>query len=541
MKQISTLKTLVLVAGMLLMGVVPSLAAVKPSSGNVVISKVFYSGTIRLNGATPKNYMKHQYIELYNNSTDEIDIKGMYVALANSDSQANAWAASDMIADNEIKDAEGNKVGNMSGKAVVKQIFQISPDASYIMKPGQSVVIANCAIDHSEIAEGNVDLSTADFECKSTNTAYAEHNTDVPELVVVTTFGTSDYINLLTTGPTGIVLLQADTDLSLKTYPKGKTSGNQYTVVPMYKSVDCVDIVKQKTPSADDKRFTDSYDKGFIVTADPGTFSGQAVVRKTAFICPDGRKVLFDTNNSSDDFEVTTDLAIRTYSDNVAGLDETMSITIPESGYLAINPQKPFCGPKNVIFACANATNNAATTDLSYTHFDGNDRLLCAGPWIAIGQPGEYTINLSTSQGDLKTRSSFLTWCEDNEKTLTGSQASRYMYKFQNIKDQVGFKRVPKTDDGKYNHATFSDGDRLYIAFIEAVADKIANANGATNHADLDFIQWHGKTLADVSGIQDIKAGRATDKMVIYNLQGVRLNQLQRGLNIVNGKKVVIK
>ena len=111
----------------------------------------------------------------------------------------------------------------------------------------------------------------------------------------------------------------------------------------MYKSVDCVDIVKQKTPSADDKRFTDSYDKGFIVTADPGTFSGQAVVRKTAFICPDGRKVLFDTNNSSDDFEVTTDLAIRTYSDNVAGLDETMSITIPESGYLAINPQKPFC------------------------------------------------------------------------------------------------------------------------------------------------------------------------------------------------------
>jgi hypothetical protein len=31
------------------------------------------------------------------------------------------------------------------------------------------------------------------------------------------------------------------------------------------------------------------------------------------------------------------------------------------------------------------------------------------------------------------------------------------------------------------------------------------------------------------------------DKVAIYNLQGVRMNQLQRGLNIVNGKKVVIK
>lgn len=42
------------------------------------------------------------------------------------------------------------------------------------------------------------------------------------------------------------------------------------------------------------------------------------------------------------------------------------------------------------------------------------------------------------------------------------------------------------------------------------------------------------------SGIANVNAANA-DKVVIYNLQGVRLNQLQRGLNIVNGKKVVIK
>ena len=70
MKIFTSMKTLALVVGMLLVGTMPGEAsAVKPSSGNVVISKVFYAGSTRLNGATPKNYMLHLYVELYNNST----------------------------------------------------------------------------------------------------------------------------------------------------------------------------------------------------------------------------------------------------------------------------------------------------------------------------------------------------------------------------------------------------------------------------------------------------------------------------------------
>lgn len=42
------------------------------------------------------------------------------------------------------------------------------------------------------------------------------------------------------------------------------------------------------------------------------------------------------------------------------------------------------------------------------------------------------------------------------------------------------------------------------------------------------------------TGIANVNAANA-DNVAIYNLQGVRMNQLQRGLNIVNGKKVVIK
>ena len=43
------------------------------------------------------------------------------------------------------------------------------------------------------------------------------------------------------------------------------------------------------------------------------------------------------------------------------------------------------------------------------------------------------------------------------------------------------------------------------------------------------------------NGIQNVSADFNVAGVKIYNLQGVRLNQLQKGLNIVNGKKVVIK
>ena len=45
---------------------------------------------------------------------------------------------------------------------------------------------------------------------------------------------------------------------------------------------------------------------------------------------------------------------------------------------------------------------------------------------------------------------------------------------------------------------------------------------------------------ANTNGISEINAAKDKD-VQIYNLQGVRLNSLQKGLNIVNGKKVVIK
>ena len=63
-----------------------------------------------------------------------------------------------------------------------------------------------------------------------------------------------------------------------------------------------------------------------------------------------------------------------------------------------------------------------------------------------------------------------------------------------------------------------------------------------------NFVRWaimpisEEAIVADTStGLRQLEAATETAAPAIYNLQGVRLAKLQRGVNIVNGKKVVVK
>ena len=63
--------------------------------------------------------------------------------------------------------------------------------------------------------------------------------------------------------------------------------------------------------------------------------------------------------------------------------------------------------------------------------------------------------------------------------------------------------------------------------------------NGAVGYAEI----WASVKLHKVTetGIETIHHTPFTVSNSIYNLQGIRLNSLQKGLNIVNGKKIVVK
>lgn len=508
----------------------------KPSGGSVtgdlVISKVFYNN---MKDNQDKPFILANYIELYNNCADTLDITGIYLGIADntsttSDKFADAWTAANM--------AEAH-----SGCIALKQIFQIPTETTRLLAPGKSLVICNSALNHTTTASNAADLSQADYEVKSDKSIYGtNHNDAVPELNLVWTNAENNtYLQFMSPGPYGLVLLAADTKLDTEDYYRNQTEGTMFKIVQAYKTIDAVDLVEHtvKTePNANQKRMPDSYDAGFIATAKPGGNNGEALVRKTAFVTKSGRKVLFDTNNSSVDFEVTTDLAIRTYSDEVVGMSET-TLVIPESGYTEVNYDKPFCGPKSLMFVHVSASNRTETTDLTYYEFPADSLLLIKGPWIAVGQPGSYTVKLSESQGVMRTRSSIVNWADEDEKSI--SQKDRMIYKFQNTKDMVGFQRVPAVE-GFYNTATFSDDARLYIVVTNAIADKIAGNNGATDYADLDFISWHGSTPEMATqGIENV-VGNAIGKDVVFDLQGRRVSgTLRAGLYLVNGKKVLVK
>lgn len=71
-----------------------------------------------------------------------------------------------------------------------------------------------------------------------------------------------------------------------------------------------------------------------------------------------------------------------------------------------------------------------------------------------------------------------------------------------------------------------------------------ANADGLYRLADLD--EHMAKAMAEYDAIEDVptavksasQSDTASSPATIYNLQGQRLDTLQRGVNIVGGKKL---
>lgn len=535
------MKSLALAAGLMMAtSANATITSTKVSSGDLVISKVFYAASKKASGSG--NYMAGQYIEIYNNREEEVEISGLYLALLESESASAAYTQATIEADAELK-------SKLSGKLVVKQIFQIPTDQTYTIAPGKSVIICNSAIDHTANALVGHDLSGADFEVKTTNTNYP-HNDAVPAInLVYTMTPTLDFMNLSYTGLTsaGVVLLKNNASAIVTAeesllYGYGKTTGNKFALVNPYYAIDMVEIIGNKANGGVDatlKRVTDTYDAGIASTTATGGYNGETVYRKTAFVMPDGRKVLYDTNNSTVDFVASSTIQPRAFDDELAGITES-TITIPASGFLFFQPEKPFYGEENVLFTFVTGSANASTTDLIYNEYKGNEQLLASSNFFAIGAPGEYKVYYSDAQATKKIPSNLLSYSAEDaiDNSESSSLKTRRIYKFLNTSEKTGFQRVPATTDGKYNKATFSDGDRVYINLTENILNRIYEANGAASIDDLEFITWHG-TMPTLTAVKAVSENVPAQDAAIYNVQGMRLSGLQKGINIVNGQKIV--
>ena len=271
----------------------------------LVIGKIYYAGAKDDNN---KNYLHARYIEIYNQSNEPVNVKGLYIGLVESNSTP-AYTLEQLHS--EYNDSV----------VMLKQIFQIPTDHDYMVEPGGTVLLTNSAIDHSTNgASSQPNLLTADFEAKDEK-GKTVNNPAVKGLnLIYTNTGGLSYMNILQSGPSSIVIFRTDADTNdwPVVYNYGKTKGTQQIAMPKRFIIDAVEILKYKATGVEtaNKRFYNDLDAGYTNINSTTGYTGEVVYRKTSTRKgKDGHKILQDTNNSSDDFKVSTTIKIREYDD----------------------------------------------------------------------------------------------------------------------------------------------------------------------------------------------------------------------------------
>lgn len=117
------------------------------------------------------------------------------------------------------------------------------------------------------------------------------------------------------------------------------------------------------------------------------------------------------------------------------------------------------------------------------------------------------------------------------------NNALRYHYRFVANGEKTGFER---------------NCDESTDVYLDSKDEVYMTINGADNHFfgnwtwetdDKKWISWQGQAISDFHDSSSISetATETVSAENIYSLQGIRLAKAQRGVNIVNGKKILLK
>ena len=270
---------------------------------DIIIGKIYYAGSKDLNNRT---YMAGKYLELYNQSDNEVDVSGLYIGLVEAES-TQAYTLENL---HEVYE---------DSVVLLKQIFRIPADANHLVAPGGTVLIVNSAIDHTPNNDMESSLLDADFEAKDAS-GKMQNNPTTPALdLIYTMYPSVSNLNMVQSGPCSIVIFRTDEDMTAlpKTYPYGKTSGSQWALLPKRYIIDGVEVLRNKNTGIEvsSKRLYDDIDAGYTNINAVSGWTGEIVYRKTSKTATDGHPILTDTNNSSNDFQVSTTIKPREYDE----------------------------------------------------------------------------------------------------------------------------------------------------------------------------------------------------------------------------------
>ena len=268
---------------------------VASASSALVFKEIHYNASTVSNGTG--RYLKDTFFEIYNNSGETVYADGICIG--------DPMSYKVFSFDDKLENAEDYIF-------IGTYVWQIPGSGhDYPIAPGESFIIAASAIDHSKVAE-TLDLSTAEFETicdKYKDKGQADAN--AVNMVLACTIketGLGYQFGKFTDSAWCIFYpskpLRKDGE-----YLESNHANNYGLEVLKADVLDAVDCLKTENP--EDKRLEGQLDAGWIRCETTG--GNQSIVRKIAETLEDGRIVLQDTNNTTEDFTVDGKPEIRRY------------------------------------------------------------------------------------------------------------------------------------------------------------------------------------------------------------------------------------
>lgn len=293
--------------------------------GEWLIKQVYYAGSNTTQGAS----FRDQFIEIHNNTDHVLYADSLFVAeVIGRQSYTNTgyhvtangqynWAKSL----NMPTDIDAN-----NDYIYLKALWMIpGTGKQYPVLPGKSIVLAQTAINHKAPFTGSdgktvtvrdpsltIDLSGADFEAYYAPflprpLASDIDNVNVPNVDVLSYSGTDMILD--NPGRTGYAIFKGNAKTVVKNLPQYNyptistptSTADKYYQIPVSLVIDAVEIQPNTASSRVPKKLGATLDAGYTFVPS-GSYSSQSVVRKTESIV-NGRTILKDTNNSTEDFD----------------------------------------------------------------------------------------------------------------------------------------------------------------------------------------------------------------------------------------------
>ncbi len=278
-------------------------------ASTLIFKELYYIGS-----KSGKVYLKDNFFEIYNNGNADVYLDGLAIATTSNYSAATVNFANDK---GNLVDLEGKDTGLKADDYLVingsnSVAWQIPGDGTqYLLKPGESIIIASQAIDHTKACDKSIDLSAAEFETVADK--YITHgqvdNEKSINLTLVNPLG-QNLINwyMPSAMSAGFVLFILDeAPDALPSVTNVLAPNSKYKAIKRSKILDAVNWVKNDT----EKPFLPAdLDAGKIYCSG-GTGVGKSIMRKIKESAENGRKIYKDSNNTSEDFEVSEKPVIR--------------------------------------------------------------------------------------------------------------------------------------------------------------------------------------------------------------------------------------